>query len=68
MDLGTLSVMAKILAMLPPGTPPLMREAVVLAARGAWASVCEAMCTMASDGMESTAQDGTIMARVWVAR
>ena len=62
------SIKAKTDAMLPPGTPPLMRAAVVLAPRGAWESVCEAMCTMASEGTESTALDGMMMARVWVAR
>lgn len=65
---GTSLVMANSVASVPPGMPPLYRVVVVLAARGAWASVCEATCTMASEGMESTAQDGTMMACVWVAR
>src|SRR5260221_11907155 len=53
--------------MVPPGTPPRMVAAVVLAPSGAWPSVLEARWAIASDGTESTPQEGTMIDRVFVA-
>lgn len=54
-------------AKVPPGTPPRNVAAVVLVPSGAWPSVLEARWTIASDGTESTPQEGTMMERVLVA-
>lgn len=51
----------------PPGTPPLRVAAVVLAPSRARSSVLEARWATASDGTESTPQEGTMMDPVFVA-
>jgi hypothetical protein len=55
-------------AIVPPGKPPYRPAALVLAPSGAWPSVCEARCTLTSAGTESIPQEGTMIARVFVAR
>ena len=54
-------------AKVPPGTPPRNVAAVVLVPSGARPSVLEARWTIASDGTESTPQEGTMTECVFVA-
>jgi hypothetical protein len=60
--------MAKKDASVPPGTPPCAVTTVVLVPSGACARALEARCTLASAGTESTPQEGTMIACVFVAR
>jgi hypothetical protein len=55
-------------ANVPGGTPPDSLVALVLAPSGARPSVFEARYTHTSAGTESTPQEGTMIARVFVAR
>lgn len=52
---------------MPLGTPPRNVAAVVLVPSGAWPSALEARWTIASDGTESTPQEGTMIECVFVA-
>jgi hypothetical protein len=65
---GTSSIAAIADAIVPPGKPPLIPAALVLAPSGALPSVCEARYTLTSAGTESIPQEGTIIARIFVAR
>jgi len=65
---GTSSNVVKKVASVPPGAPPRRLAEQRLERSATCPRAFEARCTVASAGIESTPQEGTMIACVFVAR